>query len=158
MKDYKPSQKSLLSRFRCWDLVSTPRNILVCLRIETRPALNLNQNPIFEMVSNNRYIFEFQRKGGGTGFQMTLWASQNNAIPMTTVPPKDLVLSAKINVGSATQSSGCQNDICRGMPLVTSSGKSSALRIAAGIRSSHSTNHWGRFRRDNSTSGNHRGT
>lgn len=106
------------------------------------------------------YLFKkgFTKKSSGTGFQMMLWASQNNAIPMTTVPPKDLVFSAKIKVGNATQSSGCQSDICRGMPLVTSSGKSSALRIAAGIRSSHSTNHWGRFRRDSNISGNHRGT
>ena len=54
--------------------------------------------------------------------QMMLRASQKSAIPTTTVPPKDFVFNANIKVGIATQSSGCQRDICRGMPLVTSSG------------------------------------
>ena len=47
---YKLSQKSLLSQSLCWFLVSSPRNTIVFLRVEIRPAAILNQNPFFEMA------------------------------------------------------------------------------------------------------------
>ena len=84
-------------------------------------------------------------------------APQKSAIPSKTVPISDLVNKAKRKVGIATKSSGRKNSICRGSPAVINNGRSNALKIAAGIKSSHATSHSGSSLLERKKSGIHLG-
>ena len=83
--------------------------------------------------------------------------SQNNPIPVSTVPASDLVFIATIKVGIVTQNSGLNSWMCLGSPPVRMAGRISALRIAAGIKSSHPASQVGSERREKRKRGNHRG-
>ena len=70
---------------------------------------------------------------------------------MTDIPP------AKRNVGMATTDLGCRISRWRGLPATKRSEKTRALRMATGMRSSHSANHCGSFLCERKNSGNQRG-
>lgn len=63
-----------------------------------------------------------------------------------TVPPRDLVAMAKTKVGMATINSGRARSRDRVVLSVISAGNRMALKMAAGIKSSHSTSQEGKLR------------
>ncbi len=79
----------------------------------------------------------------GMFYPNTFPDSQKSAMPIRTVPPSDLVFMAKRKVGIATIISGLRRSRWRGLPAVMREGKIKALKMAAGIKSSHASSHKG---------------
>ena len=63
-----------------------------------------------------------------------------------TVPPRDLVRMATAKVGMAMMNSGRVRSRDRVVLSIISTGNRMALKMAAGIKSSHSTSQGGRVR------------
>ena len=89
--------------------------------------------------------------------QMNKDANQYNPMPMTTVPARDFVFNAKKRVGNVTHNSGLNSSICLGSPAVIIAGRTRALRMAAGMKSSQSISQGGKGRRERRKRGRHLG-